>query len=92
MLYLDTGCLLKLYYPEWNSAQIAAAVVGAELCLTALHELELATALELKVFRQEATAAQAEAARAAVEEDVAVGKLVRLEFKIGRPVRNTGQA
>ena len=66
MLYVDTGCLLKLYYPEWNSAAVAVAVAGEEVCLTALHELEMATALELKVFRSEATPEQAAAARAAV--------------------------
>ena len=58
MLYVDTGCLLKLYYPEWNSAAVAAAVAGEEVCLTALHELEMATALKLKVFRKEATPEQ----------------------------------
>ena len=78
MLYVDTGCLLKLYYPEWNSAAVAVAVAGEEVCLTALHELEMATALELKVFRSEATPEQAAAARAAVEEDVRAGKLVRV--------------
>ena len=78
MLYVDTGCLLKLYYPEWNSAAVAAAVAGEAVCLTALHELELATALELKVFRKEATPEQAAAARAAVDEDVRAGKLMRM--------------
>ena len=77
MLYVDTGCLLKLYYPEWNSAAVAAAVAGEEVCLMALHELEMATALELRVFRSEAAPEQAAEARAAVEEDVRAGKLVR---------------
>ena len=30
MLYVDTGCLLKLYYPEWNSAEVAAAFFALE--------------------------------------------------------------
>lgn len=78
MLYVDTGCLLKLYYPEWNSAEVAAAVAGEKIGLTGLHELEMATALELKVFRGEAAPEHASAARAAVEEDVRAGKLVRV--------------
>ena len=78
MLYVDTGCLLKLYYPEWNSAQVAAAVAGEELCFCALHELEITTALQLKIFRGEATNEQATAALVAVEEDVGAGKLVRV--------------
>jgi len=28
MIYLDTGCLVKLYYPEPDSASVAAAVFG----------------------------------------------------------------
>lgn len=78
MLYLDTGCLLKLYYPEWNSTQIAAAVAGEEICFTELHDLEIASALEFKVFRGEAVADQAKAARQALADDLAVGKLVKL--------------
>ena len=78
MLYLDSGCLLKLYYPEANSSQITAAVVGEVLCLNALHELELTTGLQAKVFRGEATPAQVSAAWTALESDVAVGKLRRV--------------
>lgn len=79
MLYLDTGCLVKLYYPEWNSAQVAAAVTGEELAFTLLHNLELTSALELKVFRNEATPEQAAASRQALTDDLAAGKLVHLE-------------
>jgi predicted nucleic acid-binding protein len=78
VLHLDTGCLLKLYHPEPNSGEVAAAVAGAELCFTALHELEITTALRLKVFRGEAVSDQADAAHAAIEQDVAAGKLVGL--------------
>ena len=70
---------MKLYYPEWNSAQVAAAVAGEEICFTALHELEVTSALELKVFRQEALPGQAEAARQALADDLAARKLVRVE-------------
>ena len=79
MLYLDTGCLVKLYYPEANSASVAVAVAGEVIGFTALHALELTTAWEAKVFRREATPEQADAARAAVEEDLASGKLVQVD-------------
>ncbi len=78
MLYLDTGCLVKLYYPEPESALVAAAVAGERIGFTALHALELTTAVQAKVFRREATPEQADAARAAVEEDLAGGKLVQV--------------
>lgn len=73
MLYLDTGCLVKLYYPETESARVAAAVAGETIGFTALHALELTTALQAKGFRNEATPMQADAAHAAVEEDLASG-------------------
>lgn len=78
MLYLDTGCLLKLYYPEPNSPIVIAAARGKVLCLNALHELELLTALEGKLFRGEATPPQVSAALTAIEADVAAGKLRRV--------------
>ena len=62
MVYLDTGCLVKLYYPERESAAVAAAVVGERIVFTALHELEMVTAMHLKVFRGEATSEQIVAA------------------------------
>ena len=39
MLYLDTGCLVKLYYPEAESPSVAEAVAGEEIGFTALHAL-----------------------------------------------------
>jgi predicted nucleic acid-binding protein len=77
VIYLDTGCFLKLYYPEPNSASVAAAVSGKPIVFTALHELEIMTALQLKRFRGEATAQQAEAAMRLVREDLADSKLTQ---------------
>ena len=77
MTYLDTGCLLKLYCPEPNSALIVAAVAGKGIIFTALHELETVSALQLKRFRGEATAEQAEAALRLVRQDLAGGKLAQ---------------
>ncbi|HXM32918.1 MAG TPA: type II toxin-antitoxin system VapC family toxin [Chthoniobacterales bacterium] len=76
MVYLDTGCLLKLYYPEPESATVAAAVAGEIIVFTALHELEMVTAMQLKVFRGEGKAEQVAAALGLVHEDLAAGKLV----------------
>lgn len=77
MTYLDTGCLLKLYYPEPESTRVAKLVSGATIAFIALHELELTNALELKVFRKEATLSQARKTGALVEEDVRAGILHR---------------
>jgi predicted nucleic acid-binding protein len=77
VIYLDTGCLLKLYYPEPNSAAVAAAVSAKVIIFTPLHELETVSALQLKRFRGEATAEQAEAAMRLVREDLGIGKLAR---------------
>ena len=77
MIYLDTGCLLKLYYPEPESPRIVKLVSGKTIAFVALHELELSNALELKVFRTEATSAQTRMTSALVEEDARAGILYR---------------
>lgn len=79
MVYLDTGCLVKLYYPEPDSELVAARISGETLVYTPLHALELTTAFELKIFRKEATKNQVEEALALVREDIAVGKLVSVD-------------
>jgi predicted nucleic acid-binding protein len=76
VVYLDTGCLVKLYYPERESAAVVAGVVGEQIAFTALHELEMVTAMQLKVFRREAKAEQVAAAMDLVQRDLAEGKLV----------------
>jgi len=77
VIYLDTGCLLKLYYPEPESARVAALVSGNVIAFLSLHELEVVNALELKLYRKEATRAQLRATAALVEEDVRSGVLYR---------------
>jgi hypothetical protein len=52
--YLDTGCFVKLYYPETDSAKVIALIQGKPICYTPLHELEFVNALELKVFLKNA--------------------------------------
>ncbi len=76
MTYLDTGCFVKLYYPEPESARVIARIQGQTLCFTPLHELEFVNALHLKLFHKHATAAQVSAARALVEADLNTGVLV----------------
>ena len=77
MTYLDTGCFVKLYYPEPDSAKVVALIQGKPLCHTPLHELEFMNALQLKVFLKSATAAQVTGARALVETDLKAGVLVQ---------------
>jgi hypothetical protein len=73
--YLDTGCFVKLYYPEADSPRVIAAIHGKSICYTALHELEFVNALQLKIFFKNATPQQVTAARALVEADLKFGVL-----------------
>ena len=75
MTYLDTGCFVKLYYPEADSAQVIANIQGKSICYTPLHELEFVNALQLKIFFNNATPQQVTAARALVEADLKSGVL-----------------
>ena len=75
MIYLDTGCFVKLYYPEADSAQVIAKIQGKSICYTPLHELEFVNALQLKIFLKNGTSQQATAARALVEADLKSGVL-----------------
>jgi len=74
--YLDTGCFVKLYYPEADSAQVIAHIQGKSICYTPLHELEFVNALQLKVFFKNATAQQVTAARGLVESDLKSGAVI----------------
>ena len=76
MTYLDSGCFVKLYYPEPDSAKVIALIRGKSVCYTPLHELEFVNALQLKVFFKTATAAQVTAARALVAADLQAGVIV----------------
>lgn len=76
MTYLDTGCFVKLYYPETDSAKVVALIHGQPVCYTPFHELEFVNALQLKVFFKGATAAQVAATRALIEADLKTGVLV----------------
>lgn len=83
MIYLDTGCLVKLYYPEPDSHQVALRVAGKVICYSPLHELEFTNALHQKAFHRSATAAQVQAAKAlvAMDTEAAVLKRVSLDWE-----------
>jgi predicted nucleic acid-binding protein len=76
VIYLDTGCLVKLYYPEPESQKVAAFVKGKPICFTPLHKLEITNALHLKLFHQSATPIQVKAAALLVDADVTSGVLL----------------
>lgn len=88
MIYLDTGCLLKLYYPEPESTKVAHLVSGQVIALASLHDLELSNALELKLFRKEAKPSQIRATVALVEADVRAGTLHRVAVDWDEVLRN----
>ena len=67
--------MVKLYYPEADSAQVIAKIQGKPICFTPLHELEFVNALQLKIFLQNATQQQVTAARELVEADLKSGVL-----------------
>ena len=50
MIYLDTGCFVKLYYPEPDSPQLIRSIQGKPIAYLPLHALEFQNALQLKVF------------------------------------------
>jgi len=76
MIYLDTGCLVKLYYPEPDSSAVVTRVAGKPMFYTPLHELELTNALNQKRFHKQATELQVNAALALIHSDLASGVLV----------------
>ena len=77
MIYLDTGCLVKLYYPEPDSHLVAARVAGKVMSYSPLHELEFTNALHQKMFHGHATLSQVQAAKALIATDLASGVLRR---------------
>ena len=54
-LYIDTSVLVKLYYPEPESKQLAEWIQKQKqpILFTQFHELEMTNAFALKVYRNE---------------------------------------
>jgi predicted nucleic acid-binding protein len=84
--WLDTSVLVSLYVPEPRSARAARLVrrAGEPIPFSRLHELELATALRLRVFRRQAERKQVEATRARITEDLDAGilRLVAVDWPV----------
>lgn len=74
-IYADTSFLISLYSPDANSG-IAARTVrlsAGERYVTVFGELEVANALELRIFRKEVSESQAQASWNDFEEDLRNG-------------------
>ena len=74
-VYADTSFLLSLYYLDAHSAEAERRIQRSSpsLFLTPLTELELANALQLRVFRGEASPAEIRAASRELENDIQSG-------------------
>jgi len=79
-VYADTSFLVSLYSPDVHSTRAIAqmARIRGALLLTQLGELELTNALELRVFRKEATETETRRALTMFEEH-ARGGIFELE-------------
>jgi predicted nucleic acid-binding protein len=73
--YADTSFVVSLYVPDVHSPAAIAAMgkTGGPVLITALIEVELCNAIELRVFRKELTGQQGKAAAQAFEEDLQNG-------------------
>jgi predicted nucleic acid-binding protein len=76
--YADTSFLVSLYAPDANSIEAAARMrrMGEPVIVTPFGELELANALQLRLYRRELLEAQTRAAYAAFRDDVTAGIFV----------------
>ncbi len=84
MRYFDTGVLLKLYLPEPNSPRATELVGDSVALFSALHRLEMQSALSQKLGRCEMTKAEHAEVREAMEKDVAQGVFVAALVDWGR--------
>jgi predicted nucleic acid-binding protein len=77
--YFDTSLLVKSYVEEETSPQADALLAAASppVAFTELHGLEIRTALRLKHFRGELTAAELAGALQTLQDDLAAGLLAK---------------
>lgn len=82
LVYADTSLLVSLYLADANTPRALTAVanIGRPLILTAWQEFELENAFQLRLFRQESTRADLDAAAAHLAEDLAAGVVVPASF------------
>jgi predicted nucleic acid-binding protein len=80
--YFDTGILLNLYTLEPSSERVQEWVRGRgqPIAVTDLHLSEAVSAMRLKQFRGECTAAQAAQAIAHIEDDIRSRVLRRVDL------------
>ncbi len=73
--YVDTSFLISLYSLDTNSAAAARVMKSStgEHLVSTLCELEVANALQLRVFRNEVSPVQARSSAAAFEKDLREG-------------------
>ena len=74
-VYADTSFLVSLYYLDAHSAEAERRIQRSvpSLFLTPLSELELGNALQLRIFRGEASPAEIRAASSELESDIRDG-------------------
>jgi predicted nucleic acid-binding protein len=74
-VYADTSFLVSLYCPDVNSPRAVRDVrrSAPAIMLTPLTELELTNALELRVYRREASSAEIRAARSEFQKHIQEG-------------------
>jgi predicted nucleic acid-binding protein len=78
-LWLDTSVLVSLYVPEPRSERVARLVrrCGEPVLFSQLHELEVVSALRLRLFRHEGVRKMVDATVARLQEDLHDGTLHR---------------
>jgi len=82
-VWLDTSVLVSLYVPEARSERVARIVrrAGEPIPFSQLHELELANALRLRVFRREVRSKLVDATLVRIGEDLQDGVLRRVAIE-----------
>jgi predicted nucleic acid-binding protein len=76
--YADTSFLISLYTPDANSLTARTSLRPRDtLLLTPFGEFEFLNAIELRVFRREIEATEAEGSLRIFQDDIAAGFLLR---------------
>ena len=74
-IYADTSFLVSLYSPDVNSAVAVRAMQASsgDRLVTTFGELEVVNAMQLRIFRKEVSAAQAQSSLDDFEKDLRTG-------------------
>ena len=74
-IYTDTSFLVSLYSPDVNSAVAVRTMQasGGDRLVTIFGELEVVNAMQLRIFRKEVSAAQAQSSLDDFEKDLRTG-------------------